>query len=117
MLKTCKHSTANCAVCKNIEDRDVFKVILKKMHPEVFFCEHAVYQVTNYNGAKFIITSLEYLLKGKKGYYIQDLFSESRVIYLGETNFKVLCTCRDECLKIEPFVKEYIPKQKNKAAN
>lgn len=104
MLKTCKHS--NCAVCKRNKDREIFEAILKKINPDMFFCERAMYKITNSKGGEFILTSLENIRKGKYGYYIVDIFT-SRYIYLNKENFEVICTEQGKC-DVTPHVTEYI---------
>lgn len=103
MLKVCKHS--NCAVCKKIEERNIFSSILRTLYPETFICEHAMYKVTNFNGGEFILPSLEYICEGKQGYYVIDIFT-SRYIYLNKDNFEVVCSNQDEC-NVTPYVAEY----------
>ena len=105
MLKTCKHS--NCAICKQNKDRKIFESILKTINPDIFFCEHAMYRITNFNGGEFLLTSLENVNDGKQGYYLVDVFT-SRYIYLNKENFEVICSKEGECT-ITPHVKEYIP--------
>jgi len=108
MLKTCKHS--NCAVCKNINERDVFKSILQTIHPEIYICEHAMYKITNSKGWEFILPSLEYITKGSRAYFVRDIYT-AFVIYLNRDNFEVVCSKEGEC-EVTPYVAEYIQQQK-----
>jgi len=103
MLKACKHS--NCAVCKQIKERDIFKQILEKVYPEIYICEHAMYQITNSEGAKFIIPSLDCICDGKQGYYVIDVYT-GRYIYIKDNNFELLCSKQGDC-NCEPYVKEF----------
>lgn len=111
MSKICIH--LNCAVCENIEQRDIFKSILKILYPEVYICKYAVYQIANENGKKFTIPSLDSLSKGKLGYFIEDIYT-SKIIFLNKDNFEVVCT-QKECIS-KPYVAEYTTKQHEKAA-
>lgn len=113
MLKTCKHS--DCAVCKKIKEREIFCSILQTVHPEMFMCENAMYRITNKEGWKFIIYSLDCVVKSQKSYFVQDFYTSS-IIYLNKDNFEVLCTKDGECT-VTPYTREYIPGQKDKAAN
>jgi len=112
MLNACEHS--NCAVCKNIEERDVFRKILKTIHPEVYTCKYAMYKITNNQGNSFLIFSLNCVLKTHKGYFIRDPFTDD-LIHLNADNFKVVCSKGGECHQ-EPYVEEYIPQRKKKSA-
>lgn len=103
MLKACKHS--KCAVCKQIKERKVFSQILKTLYPETYICEHAMYQITNNEGRKFLIPSLDCLCDGKQGYYLIDVYT-GRYIYVKEDNFEIRCSKQGEC-KCEPYVKDF----------
>lgn len=113
MLKPCEHS--NCAVCKKVEERKIFKSVLKTFFPEVILCEHAMYKITNSNESEFILPTLECICEGKQGYYVIDVYT-SRYIYLNKENFEVICTKNGECA-VTPYTQEYIPGQKEKAAD
>ena len=110
MLETCRHS--NCAVCKSEEDRNIFEFVFKKKHPDMFFCENAMYKITNASGEEIILTSLDRVSKGNKGYFIYDITKNSSLIYLNKINFKVLCTSTTGCNAIIPHVEEYVPRHK-----
>lgn len=105
MLQECKHS--NCAVCKHKEERDVFKYILGQRYPDFFLCEHAMYKVTNSDGGEFILASLEFVLRGKNGFFVRDVFS-TKTIFLNKDNLKVVCSKEGECSVTTPYVAEYI---------
>ena len=110
MLKACKHS--NCAVCKEVENRDIFKYILKTLYPEVYICEHAMYKITSLEGSEIIIPTLEYICDGRQGYYIMDPYT-SKYIYLNKENFEVLCSSQGEC-NCQPYVAKYNIEQHKK---
>lgn len=103
MLKPCKYS--DCAVCHKIENRDVFKSILKSSYPDVCICEHAIYKVTSANGQDFILPSLDYILKGRVEYFIRDIYT-AKIIYLNKNNFQVMCST-ENCEVTEKYVAEY----------
>ena len=111
MFKTCKHS--KCAVCKRIEEREVFKSILKTLYPEIYICKHAMYKITNADGADILLPTLENICDGRQGYYIMDVYT-SKYIYLNKENFEIICTKHGEC-NCELYVSEYIPGQKRAA--
>lgn len=103
MLKACKHS--GCAVCADIEERELFKSILQTVHPELYICKYAMYKIKNKDGNYFIIPSLEAVERGNRGYYIKDIYTPSH-IQLSKSNIKVVCCSNSECT-IEPYVAEY----------
>ena len=103
MLKPCKYS--DCAVCHKIENRDFFKSILKILHPEVYICEHAIYKITSANGQEIILSSLDYILKGRVEYFIRDIYTGD-IIYLNKNNFQVMCST-EKCGVTEKYVAEY----------
>ena len=100
MLKPCKHS--GCAVCKHIRDREVFKQVLRTLHPEVFICPHASYRIINHNGGSFVLPSLEFIRNYKHRFYVMDVYTTHQIV-LDKDNFKVVCTKEGEC-NCEPFV-------------
>ena len=105
MLKACKHS--GCAICANIEEREIFKYILKTIHPELYICKKAMYKIINSDGNYFIIPSLDAVEQGNRGYYIKDIYTPYH-IQLNRSNVEVVCCCNDsECAIDEPFVAEY----------
>ena len=104
LLKECIHS--NCAVCKRIEERDVFKSILQKMHPEVYFCEHAMYKVFNSEGNFIIIPKLRDISCTNRGYFIKDIIN-GEPIFLNADNFQVICSKHGVCNATEPYVAVY----------
>lgn len=113
MLKACIHS--NCAVCKQVKDRDLFKVILQEMYPDVYLCEHAMYKILCNSEKNFIIIpSLGEISCTNKGYLIKDIFT-GVPIYLNSDNFEVICSKEGKCGITEPYVAEYIPKSKKAA--
>ena len=100
MFKECKHS--ECAVCKQLEDRKVFKQTLETLHPEVFLCPHAAYEVvTNNNGGSFILPSLEFVKFSRGRYWVSDVYTALPIL-LRKSNLKVVCTKDGEC-NCEPF--------------
>ena len=107
----CEHS--NCAVCADIKEREVFKFILKTIHPDTYICKNARYQITNHNGAKFLISSLEFTSETEDGYYVRDMFT-SEMIKLNKDNLQVMCIKKGECEE-KPLVLEYKPKSKKAA--
>lgn len=107
MFKACIHS--NCAVCKRIEERDVFKMILQKMHPEVFICEHAMYKVLNSDRNFIIIPNLTDISCTNRGYFIKDIIT-GIPIFLNENNLEVICSKQGTCDVEEPYVAKYVPK-------
>ena len=113
MFKACIHS--DCAVCKQVEDRDLFKLILQDMYPDVYVCEHAMYKILC-NGEKsfIIIPSLRDISCTNKGYFIKDIFT-GIPIYLNASNFEIICSKMGKCGITEPYVTEYIPKSKKAA--
>ena len=115
-METCKHS--NCAICvsNSKKEREVLKKVLKRLHPEIYICKHVFYKITNNYGQEFILSSLEQVAEGKKGYFVKDMYT-SEIIYLRKENVEVICSIAagEEC-KGEPYVLEYIPKH-TKAAD
>lgn len=99
MAKVCKHS--DCAVCKDIKDREIFKQVLGKLHPEVFICPYAEYRITSHNGGTFTLPSLEFVRKSKR-FYVRDVYT-FYYITLDKNNLKVMCTKTGAC-DCEPFV-------------
>ena len=112
-MKICKHS--NCAVCtsENKTEREVFKNLLKTIHPEVYICNKVMYKIINDAGFTFDVKSLYFASQAEDGtFYIRDMFSAGNITLTKE---KVIVMCMDngECDK-EPLVLEYKPE--NKAA-
>lgn len=101
-MKTCKHS--RCAVCKNVNDRKLFRFIYGERAPDIYICENAIYKITNDDGNYFIIESLEAIKKYTRCYSICDPFT-ARPIFLNAKNFEIVCEERfyKECCK-EPEV-------------
>ena len=112
LLRPCIHT--NCAICKQKKDREIFKSALKKMCPETYFCDYAMYRIKNEEGAEIILPTLEFICEGRQGYYVMDPYT-SKWIYLNKENFEVICVKIGECTT-EPYVETYIPQHK-KAAN
>ncbi len=101
MFKTCEHS--DCAVCLKLEEREIFKSILKNRHPDLYICPHSAYKITNSDGNYFIIPSLECVSKSNKGYFVLDFYTSMR-IFLNRENFEVICSNNTECKNKEPIV-------------
>lgn len=97
-MELCKFQ--RCAVCPDIKYRNVFRYALKERNPEVKICSEASYKITNYNGDSFIITNLEHIREGTKGFYVIDLYT-AMPIYLSNKNFEILCNCTAECKATE----------------
>lgn len=104
VFKLCKYQM--CAVCKNINERDVFKSILKNIHPETYICEHAAYAIKSSHGGEFIITRLDFLKNTSKGYYVIDMYIGNE-LYLNTSNVTIICTKQGKTCEQQPFVVEY----------
>lgn len=106
-MKRCKFE--NVAVCKSIEERNVFSHILKKLHPPIQICDKALYEITNPNGDTFLIKDFERVKGGdNKECFITDIYT-GKIIILNQSNFSVVCPLlgeRCECSE-EEFVLEY----------
>ena len=109
MFKLCKYQ--NCAVCNEIKDREVFKYILKTVHPETYVCKNAAYAIKSFLGGEFIIPSLEFVKHGSNGYYILDMYTGG-VIYLNTNNVTIICTKQGRTCEEKPFVVEYTTTKK-----
>lgn len=109
-MKRCKFE--NVAVCKSIDERDVFRHIFRKLHPPIQICDKASYEITNHLGRSFIIDNLyDIECAENKECSIIDLFT-GMPIFLNKDNFSVVCPLKGdkcECSK-EEVVLEYKPK-------
>lgn len=80
------------AVCTDAKYRNFFKMVFKKLYPEIKICSKASYKITKYNGKYFIISNLDHIKEGEKGFYILDKYT-GMPIYLSNKNFEILCNC------------------------
>ena len=112
MFKLCKYQ--NCAVCNEIKDREVFKYILKTVHPETYVCKNAAYAIKSFLGGEFIISSLEFVKHGSNGYYVLDMYT-GRVLYLNANNVTIICTKQGRTCEQKPFEVDIEPQKE--AAN
>ena len=88
------------AVCADIKYRNLFQYVLRKKHPDVKICSDVSYKITNNNGDSFIITNLEHIREGTKGFFLIDLYT-AMPIYLSTKNFQILCNSATECKATE----------------
>ena len=110
MFKLCKHQGK--AVCTNINEREVFKSILKNIHPETYICENAAYAIKSFIGKEmFIITSLGFVKNSSKGYFVRDMYT-GNYIFLNRNNVTIVCLKQGKECEIEPFVVEYTATKK-----
>lgn len=96
-MELCKFQ--RCAVCLDVKYRAVFRYALKDRHPEVKICSEASYKITNNHGDSFIISNLDHIKEGVKGFYIIDLYT-AMPIYLSDKNFEILCNS-ENCRAID----------------
>lgn len=110
MFKLCKHQM--CAVCTDVKEREVFKSILKTIHPETFICEHAAYAIKSFLGNEvFIITSLEFVNNSSRGYFVRDMYT-GNYIFLNKSNLSIVCLKQGTECDVKPFVAEYTSTKK-----
>lgn len=95
-MEFCKFQ--KCAVCTDAKYRNVFQYTLKERYPEVKICSEASYKITNNKGESFIVSNLDNIKEGIKGFYIIDLYT-AMPIYLSNENFEILCNCNPENCK------------------
>ena len=97
MLCPCKFQ--NCVVCHNLREMEILKSIFEENSPETkMLCRQAMYQITNADGAGFILPTLDGVTKGQNGYYVHDMCTPN-IIYLNRNNLKILCSQEGECTK------------------
>lgn len=87
-MEFCKFQ--KCAVCTDAKYRDFFKWIFKNLYPEIKICSKASYKISNYKGRSFIISNLDHIKEGPKGFYTIDVYT-GIPIYLSNKNFEILC--------------------------
>ena len=105
MFKLCKYQ--NCAVCTNIKEREVFKSILKTVHPEIYICKHAAYGINSFiKNEMFVITSLWFVNNSSKGCFVRDMYT-GKLIFLDKSNVTIICLKQGMECDVEPFVAEY----------
>lgn len=109
MFKLCKYP--NSAVCKTIKEREVFKSILKTVHPETYICEYAAYAIKSFWDTEFIIPSLEFVKNSSKGYFVRDMYT-GNFIFLNRSTVTIICTKLGRECEVSPFVAEYTATKK-----
>lgn len=89
-------------VSRTKEERKKLSAILGKDFSEAVLCEDVMYRITNFNGGKFILPTLDFISANKGGgYYVIDILS-ARPIPLNKDNFEIICSNGESCKFITP---------------